>query len=172
MGDRSVLTRVLARDPVAPSRPQSGAILVRPVPVARACRRIVSASAEIVPMTGAVATGFLPRPSVEAIPREGTTTLARRPYEAVLILNPNVEEPELAAVQEKVLGQITARGGEVSRVDTWGRRRMFYPIKHQRDGHYLVCHFHADAPAIKLIETQWLITDGLLRHLVIRLDED
>jgi small subunit ribosomal protein S6 len=121
---------------------------------------------------GIVATGFLPRPSVEAIPREGTTTLARRPYEAVLILNPNVEEPELAAVQEKVLGQITARGGEVSRVDTWGRRRMFYPIKHQRDGHYLVCHFHADAPAIKQIETQWLITDGLLRHLVIRLDED
>ena len=76
--------------------------------------------------------------------------MARRPYEAVLILNPNVEEPELAAVQEKVLGQITARGGEVSRVDTWGRRRMFYPIKHQRDGHYLVCHFHADAPAITI----------------------
>lgn len=139
---------------------------------ARACRRIVPVCAETSPRVGPDATGFLPRLSVEAIPREGMTTLARRPYEAVLILNPNVEEPELAAIQEKVLAQITARGGEVSRVDTWGRRRMFYPIKHQRDGHYLVCHFHADAPAIKQIETQWLITDGLLRHLVIRLDED
>ncbi len=98
--------------------------------------------------------------------------MARRPYEAVLILNPNVEEEELAGVQEKVLEQITARGGEVSRVDTWGRRRMFYPIKHQRDGHYLVCHFNAEAPVIKQIETQWLITDGLLRHLVIRRDAD
>lgn len=98
--------------------------------------------------------------------------MARRPYEAVLILNPNVGEEELAGAQERVLGQITARGGEVSRVDTWGRRRMFYPIKHQRDGHYIVCRFTAEAPAIKPIETQWLITDGLLRHLVIRLDED
>ena len=139
------------------------------------CGRAVALSRRVpglAPSMGSVATGFLPQSCIEAIPWEGMTTLARRPYEAVLILNPNVEEPELAAVQEKVLGQITARGGEVSRVDTWGRRRMFYPIKHQRDGHYLVCHFHADAPAIKQIETQWLITDGLLRHLVIRLDED
>jgi len=97
--------------------------------------------------------------------------LAKRQYEAILILNPNVTEEELGTVQERVLNQIAVRGGEVSRVDTWGRRRMFYPIKHLRDGHYVICHFVADAPAIKLIENNWRITDGLLRHLVVRLGD-
>ncbi|NDB21922.1 MAG: 30S ribosomal protein S6, partial [Proteobacteria bacterium] len=40
-----------------------------------------------------------------------------------------------------------------------------------RDGHYVICHFVADAPAIKLIENNWRITDGLLRHLVVRLGD-
>lgn len=108
---------------------------------------------------------------VKACPWEGVRTLAKRQYEAILILNPNVTEEELGTVQERVLNQIAVRGGEVSRVDTWGRRRMFYPIKHSRDGHYVICHFVADAPAIKLIENNWRITDGLLRHLVVRLGD-
>ena len=97
--------------------------------------------------------------------------MAKRQYEAILILNPNVTEEELGTVQERVLNQIAVRGGEVSRVDTWGRRRMFYPINHSRDGHYVIYHFVADAPAIKLIENNWRIIDGLLRHLVVRLGD-
>lgn len=171
MGDRPLPARLLADS--ARSSLWGGDILAVAVSIMRgsAFARTGDVGASFPAGRTVAKAGFLRGPVVRAHPWEGMTTLAKRPYEAVLILNPNVGEEELAATQERVLNQIALRGGEVTRVDAWGRRRMFYPIKHSRDGHYLVCHFTAEAPAIKLIETQWLIADGLLRHLVIRLDE-
>jgi small subunit ribosomal protein S6 len=96
--------------------------------------------------------------------------LAQRAYEAMVILNPNVAEDELAATSQRVSDQITARGGQIEKVDTWGRRRMYYSIGGQRDGHYVVLSFRAEPPLVRELENTWRISEDVLRHLVIRTD--
>lgn len=96
--------------------------------------------------------------------------MAQRAYEAMVILNPNVAEDQLQAAQQRISDQIAARGGQVEKVDAWPRRRMLYPIKHVRDGQYVVYTFRADATALRELESNWRITEEVLRHLVIRRD--
>ncbi len=96
--------------------------------------------------------------------------MAQRAYEAMVILNPNVGEDQLNAATQRVQDQITARGGEIQKVDTWGRRRMYYPVKHLRDGHYVVYTFNADPRRVTELEQSWRISEEVLRHLVVRQD--
>lgn len=97
--------------------------------------------------------------------------MAQRAYEALVILNPNLGEEQIAATTQRLNDQITSRGGSVGRVDTWGRRRMYYPIKHVRDGHYVVYDFTADPQAVQEMENGWRITEEVLRHLVTKKPE-
>ena len=97
--------------------------------------------------------------------------MAQRAYEAMVILNPNVAEDQLAAATQRVADQITARGGQVEKVDTWGRRRMLYSIKGQKDGQYVVYTFHSEPQAVRELESGWRIAEDMLRHLVIRKDK-
>jgi small subunit ribosomal protein S6 len=94
--------------------------------------------------------------------------LAQRAYEAMVILDPNVGEEDLKTAQQRITDQIAARGGQVEQVETWGRRRMFYPIKHTQDGHYVVYTFRSEPQTVRELEASWRITDGVLRHLVTR----
>ncbi len=94
--------------------------------------------------------------------------MAPRAYEAMVILDPNRGEEELAAATQRIVDQITARGGQVEQIDTWGRRRMYYPIKHTRDGHYVVYTFRAEPERVRELESLWRITEDVLRHLVVR----
>lgn len=94
--------------------------------------------------------------------------MAQGAYEAMVILNPNVAEEDLAAATQRISDQITARGGQVDKVDIWGRRRMLYSIKKLREGQYVVYTFRSDPQAIRELESTWRITDEVLRHLVTR----
>jgi len=94
--------------------------------------------------------------------------MAPRAYEAMVILNPDVGEEQLAAATQRIGDQIGARGGQVEKVDTWGRRRMLYPIKHSRDGHYVVYNFRSEPQVVTELEAAWRIQEDVLRHLVVR----
>ncbi len=94
--------------------------------------------------------------------------MAQRAYEAMVILNPNVGEEEVTAATQRVHEQIGARGGEIQKVDTWRRRRMYYPIKQLRDGHYVIYTFNAEPRRVAELEAAWRISEDVLRHLVVR----
>jgi small subunit ribosomal protein S6 len=114
---------------------------------------------------------FLPEQN-SGIPRgRRVRNLAQRAYEAMVILNPNMGEEQITAATQRISDQIAARGGEVGKVDTWGRRRMYFPIKHVRDGHYVIYDFTADPQEVRQLESGWLLTEDVLRHLVVKKSE-
>jgi small subunit ribosomal protein S6 len=82
-----------------------------------------------------------------------------------------VGEDELTTAQQRIADQIATRGGQVQKVDTWGRRRLYYPIKHLRDGHYVLYSFMAEPESVRELEAGWRINEGVLRHLVTRQDD-
>jgi len=61
-----------------------------------------------------------------------------RNYEVVLIVHPELDETAFKALIEKVNGWITTSGGTVTKTDVWGKRRMAYAIRKQREGQYVL----------------------------------
>jgi small subunit ribosomal protein S6 len=96
-----------------------------------------------------------------------------RPYEVVYIIDPDLSEDQTSAVVERFRALAEAQGAEDLRVDTrtLGRRRLAYAIKHKREGHYVIMNFQSEAAAPAEVERVLQITDGILRSMVVRLDE-
>jgi small subunit ribosomal protein S6 len=91
-----------------------------------------------------------------------------RRYELMMILRPDVAEDRSKAILERTARSITESGGTILKNVPWGRRRMAYEIEGSRDGIYQIFLFESPASAIAEIERVLLITEEVLRHLVVR----
>lgn len=92
-------------------------------------------------------------------------------YEMVMILSPEKGDDEVAAAIERVGRFITDRGGSVEEVNQWGKRRLAYPIKHFVEGNYILTHFKLDPNLTAELEAGLRISEDVLRHLLVRLED-
>jgi small subunit ribosomal protein S6 len=93
-----------------------------------------------------------------------------RRYELMLVLRPDAPEDRISAVLEKTTRHVTETGGQIVKAAPWGRRRLAYQIDRYREGSYHILHFDALPEAIVDLERTLLITEEVLRHLVVRVD--
>ena len=94
-------------------------------------------------------------------------------YELLLLLNPSLDEESRAALLDKVQGLITADGGVVDNVDSWGKRKLAFEINNLTEGDYALIDFHAAPSAIAELDRVLHITDPVVRYmLVYREDRD
>ncbi len=94
-----------------------------------------------------------------------------RKYELVFIIRPDVPDDAVATTIEQVKQWVVAGSGEVQRVEQWGRRRLAYPINDQREGHYVLFNLLLAPQAIDEVERNLKLSDVILRHLLVRIDE-
>lgn len=94
-----------------------------------------------------------------------------RKYETLFILNPSLEDDILKANVEKFKGVIENGGGTVDNIDSWGKRKLAYEINKVSEGYYTLINFSADSELPKELDRIFRITDGIVRHLIIR-EED
>jgi len=94
-----------------------------------------------------------------------------RKYELVFIIRPDVSEDAVTTAIEQVRQWVTAESGEVERVEQWGRRRLAYPINDQHEGHYVLFNLALAPRAIDEVERNLKLSDVILRHLLVRVDE-
>jgi small subunit ribosomal protein S6 len=90
----------------------------------------------------------------------------------VVVINPEIAEEEVPAAVERVASAVTSRGGEVAEVTPWGRRKLAYPISRHVEGNYVLTNIRLDPARAHDLESSFLISDDILRHLLIRKDED
>ena len=91
-----------------------------------------------------------------------------RRYELMLIFRPDAPDDRIAAIIDRTTRQITADGGQIVKVAPWGRRRLAYAIDRHREGAYHIVVFEAPTTAIVELERGIMITEEVLRHLVVR----
>jgi small subunit ribosomal protein S6 len=91
-----------------------------------------------------------------------------RRYELMLVLRPDAPDERIAAIIDRATRQVTADGGQIIKVAPWGRRRLAYPIERYREGSYHIVVFEGAAGTIAEIERTLLITEEVLRHLIVR----
>lgn len=95
----------------------------------------------------------------------------KRPYEAVIIMNPEAPEKAQKDLFTKNKKIIEDFGGEVFSVDTWGKRNLANPIKKVKLGHYFHAYFMAEPEAILELERTMKINDNVMRYAHTKLDE-
>lgn len=94
-----------------------------------------------------------------------------REYEFTFIVRPDVEEPDLRALVDRVKDLVTNQGGEVVKVDMWGTRRLAYPIQDMREGQYVFMILKLSPQAVTQLDRGIKLIEEILRHLVVRVDE-
>lgn len=96
--------------------------------------------------------------------------MAARPYEALFIANPQLDEEALESLVTRVQSVVTDGGGELEKVDKWGKRRLAYEVAGFSEGIYVLLDFKAERQVAQELERVFRITDGVIRHLLIRRD--
>jgi small subunit ribosomal protein S6 len=89
-----------------------------------------------------------------------------RDYELGVVINPEIGDEQTRAVVERVTQIIGANGGQVVRVNAWGRRRLAYPIEHHRDGLYFFYDLILEPQSVAEIERTLRVNEAIIRHLV------
>ena len=93
-------------------------------------------------------------------------------YELTYIIDTALEEEARKELIEKISSLIAQNGGEVEKVDeTWGKRRLAYPINDKPEGSYVLVTMQAPAELPKEIERNLRINENVLRSLVIKVEE-
>lgn len=93
-------------------------------------------------------------------------------YELTYIIDTALEEEARKELIEKISSLIAQNGGEVEKVDeTWGNRRLAYPINDKPEGYYVLVTMQAPAELPKEIERNLRINENVLRSLVIKVEE-
>ncbi len=94
-------------------------------------------------------------------------------YENVVIFDALLSDDEINAQIEKAKAAIEQSGLKMMTVDTWGRRRLAYPINKRRDGYYVIFYFTSDSDKNPLTELdrKYRLTESILRHMFVYLSQ-
>ncbi len=91
-----------------------------------------------------------------------------RDYELMVVLDPNLDDSALEAMNTRITTLISQRGGTSENVDGWGRRRLAYPIGRFRDGFYVLSRLKLPPNAAVEIERALKLNESVIRHLLVR----
>ena len=84
------------------------------------------------------------------------------------IVPPEADESVIGGVIDRVTKIVSQAGGEVGKVDRWGRRRLAYEIAKQSEGYYVVVAFTAEPSVIAELERSLHLADEVLRFKVVQ----
>ena len=89
-----------------------------------------------------------------------------RNYELVCIVQPDLDEPAFNALVDRVKGWVSDSGGTVAKVDLWGRRRLAFPIRKQREGQYVLLNIAIEPSASAELERNIRFQESVIRHML------
>lgn len=92
-------------------------------------------------------------------------------YETIFIIDATLAEEQVTALKDKFTSLIE-KNGTMGSVDEWGKRRLAYEINDRTEGYYYLVNFKSEADFPKELDRQYKITEGVLRTIIIRKDEE
>jgi len=87
------------------------------------------------------------------------------------IVRPELDEEAVQQAIDRVNQLVETNGGQVRRVTPWGKRRLAYTVKDQREGYYIVTDVELDRSRVQEVERVLKISDTVFRHLLVRQPE-
>ncbi|MFN2196747.1 MAG: 30S ribosomal protein S6 [Anaerolineales bacterium] len=93
-----------------------------------------------------------------------------RDYEVVFIVHPDLEEAAFNEVIERVQGWITDAGGSITKVDLWGKRKLAYEIRKQKEGQYALLQTNMQPEFCTELERNLRLLEPVMRFMIVSLD--
>ena len=89
-----------------------------------------------------------------------------RKYELVCIVHPDLDEAAFNGVVEKVKGWINDATGTIDKIDVWGRKRLAYTIKKQREGQYVLFNISLEPTATTALDQNLRFLEPIIRYMI------
>jgi small subunit ribosomal protein S6 len=94
-----------------------------------------------------------------------------REYEILYIVRADLDDDKVQDIVKRVNTLIEKSGGSLDRTNIWGKRKLAYEVKHQKEGSYVLQDFQIGPERIPELEAALKITEEVLRHLIVRKPE-
>jgi small subunit ribosomal protein S6 len=95
-----------------------------------------------------------------------------RKYELVYVVSPDATDEQVTEVHTQVESIVQRMNGQLEKTDNWGRRKLAYEIGRHKEGTYVLEVINGDGDVMKEIDRRLKVTDLVIRHLVVRVDEE
>ena len=95
-----------------------------------------------------------------------------RNYETIFVIQPDLEDEDRVVLLEKVQDWVAAAGGQVTKVDHWGQRKLAYPIRKFNEGYYVLLNLELPGDSVRELERRFQINEQVLRYLTVGLETD
>jgi small subunit ribosomal protein S6 len=96
----------------------------------------------------------------------------KRKYELVYVVSPDATDAQIADLHAQVEAIAQRLGGQIEKTDNWGRRKLAYEIGPHKEGTYVLEVIIGSGELMKEIDRRFKVTDLIIRHLVVRVDEE
>jgi len=93
-----------------------------------------------------------------------------RHYEIVFLVHPDQSE-QVPAMIERYRATITSQGGQIHRLEDWGRRQLAYPIHKIHKAHYVLLNIECNRETLEELTSAFRFNDAVIRNLVIHRDD-
>jgi small subunit ribosomal protein S6 len=103
-------------------------------------------------------------------PQEGGIAPLRE-YEVLYIVRPDLDDDKVQDAVKRVNTLIDRSGGSSDQTNLWGKRKLAYEVKHQKEGIYVLQDFKIAPDRVPELEAALKITEEVLRHLIVRKPE-
>jgi small subunit ribosomal protein S6 len=95
-----------------------------------------------------------------------------RKYELVYVISPDVSDDQVNELHTQIEAIVQRMGGQIEKTDNWGRRRLAYEIGRHKEGTYVLEVINGGGELMKEIDRRLKVIDTVIRHLVVRVDEE
>ena len=95
-----------------------------------------------------------------------------RKYELVYVVSPEASDEQVADLHTQVAAIVQRIGGQIEKTDNWGRRKLAYEIGRHKEGTYVLEVIDGGGELMKEIDRRLKVTDLVMRHLIVRVDEE
>ncbi len=95
-----------------------------------------------------------------------------RKYELVYVVSPEASDEQVADLHTQVEAIVQRIGGQIEKTDNWGRRKLAYEIGRHKEGTYVLEVIDGGGELMKEIDRRLKVTDLVIRHLIVRVDEE
>jgi small subunit ribosomal protein S6 len=106
--------------------------------------------------------------------KRGFTSIRRfkmlNDYESVFIIRPSLTEEEAGGLTDKIKGIIEKNGGQIVKVENWGKKKLAYEAKKEKKGIYVLLHFQGQGNLVAELERNFKIQDSIIKYQTVKLN--
>ena len=92
-------------------------------------------------------------------------------YETIIIIDPNLEAEATESIIGNVKNLISDNNCQITKIDKWGKRRLAYEVKGNKEGYYLLINYTSEPQFIQRLSQYFSLTEDIIKYMTVRADK-